>query len=346
VAQITHGDQTIKSLDLSRNEGSAVFIKDDFDHPGEVFATSLDAPAARRLTRVNDEVLAGLDLPPLSRMTFRSRDGLTIEGFLAKPAGWRPDRRFPLVVLLHGGPSLMKGNHWDPEYGAQTLLGAGVAVFMPNFRGSSGYGQGFLQAISGEWGGKAFDDVMSGLDAVLAANSWVDPRRLGITGISFGGFMTNWTVTQTNRFAAAVALSSISDFVSLEGTRDAFYGHAHDFGGDLFQNFDLYWRYSPIRNVRSVRTPMLIIHGEADDRVPIEQAEQWFEGLRHFGDHAELLIYPREGHGGVIRGEPHHEIETQMWLSYWFDKYLNDDASARAPDAVGPMDEAASKALP
>ena len=180
---------------------------------------------------------------------------------------------------------------------------------------------------------------MSGVDSVLARNQWIDADRLGVTGCSFGGYMTNWIISHTTRFKAAVPMCSISNFVSDEGTRDAYYGHAADFGGDLYQNFDLYWKYSPIRYARDVRTPTLILHGESDQRVPLEQAEQWFRSLRHFGVTSELVIFPRESHNGFSSGEPRHVVEAMHWQVYWFERYLNNDLRLMSPDGVRPGGE-------
>ena len=331
VIQMTSDDRSVRDLDVAETGDGLVYIADDFQHPGEVFLNRLDFAHERQITYVNRAFLSEVDLPPLTRVSYRSADGLAVEGFLAKPSGWQPGKRYPLVVLLHGGPGLMRGYSWQPEYGTAALLGAGIAVFIPNFRGSSGYGAQFLRAIDRQWGGKAYSDVMTGLDTVLRRYRWIDPQRLGVTGISFGGYMTNWVISQSTRFAAAVTMSSISDFISLEGTRDAFYGHAHDFGGDLFQNWPLYWKYSPLRYAQAVRTPTLVIAGAVDDRVPLEQDEEWFRALRHFDVPAELVIFPHEYHAGVIRGEPRHIVESQQLLACWFDEYLNHASDCRAP---------------
>lgn len=331
VSRMTPGDRSIRELDIAKTGDRLVYIGNDFQHPGEVFVNRRDFAHERQLTHVNRAFLSEVDLPPLTPIRYRSADGLTIEGFLAKPSGWRPGKRYPLVVVLHGGPGLMRGYTWQPEYGTAALLGKGIAVFIPNFRGSSGYGAHFLRAIDRQWGGNTYTDVMTGLDAVLRRYPWIDPHRLGVTGISFGGYMTNWVIAHSTRFAAAVTMSSISDFISLEGTRDAFYSHAHDFGGDLFQNWPLYWRYSPLHYAQAVKTPTLVIAGAVDDRVPLEQDEEWFRALRHFDVPAELVIFPREYHAGMLRGEPRHIVESQQLLACWFGKYLNHASGCQAP---------------
>lgn len=332
ILQVTSAEQFRGSLDIAKLANLAVFTANDFQHPNEVFIADLARHDEKQLTSVNQAVLSQLELPAVSRVVYRAEDGLMLEGFLAKPYGWRPGEKYPMILQLHGGPSTMFGFGWSLMF--QELAARGWAVFYPNFRGTSGYGPEFLRAIDKEWGGKAYTDVMSGVDAVIAQNPWIDSKRLGVMGASFGGYMTNWIISHTTRFVAAVPMASISDLVSIEGTRDFAYSHTHDFGGDLFQNFDLYWKYSPLHYAANVKTPTLILHGEADHRVPIEQPEEWFRALRHFNVPAEIVMFPREGHAGLLNGEPHHVVETINWATYWFDRYLNQNMAALPPDTV------------
>jgi dipeptidyl aminopeptidase/acylaminoacyl peptidase len=224
----------------------------------------------------------------------------------------------------------MFGLDWFHEF--QVYAARGWAVLFTNPRGSSGYGEKFQRAVDRNWGGKAYDDIMAGVDAALARYPWVDRDRLGVTGGSYGGFMTNWIVSHTNRFKAAVTLRSISNFISVEGTRDAAYGHARDFGGDLFHNFDFYWSSSPLKYASQVKTPTLILHSDNDQRVPIEQGEQWFRALKHYGVTTEFVIFPRENHNLTRTGEPRHLVESLNWQIYWFDRFLNGDDAAVRPN--------------
>jgi len=174
---------------------------------------------------------------------------------------------------------------------------------------------------------------MNGVDAALAKYPWVDADRLGVTGGSYGGFLTNWIVSHNNRFKAAVTLRSISNFVSDDGTRDGAYGHADDFTGDIFDKFDLYWNASPLKYVKNVKTPTLVLHSDNDFRVPIEQGEQWFRALRHFGVPSEIVFFPRENHNLTRTGEPKHLVESINWQVYWFERYIDGKANAVPPDA-------------
>ena len=248
-----------------------------------------------------------------------------------KPAGWQPGGKYPMVLTIHGGPANMYGINWNHEF--QVYASRGWAVLFTNPRGSSGYGIDFQRAVKLEWVGKAYEDIMLGVDAALARYPELDRERLGVTGGSYGGLMTNWIVSHTDRFKAAVTLRSISNFISVEGTRDAAYQHKRDFGGDLYQNFDLYWKYSPVRYAASVKTPTLVLHSDDDQRVPLEQGEQWFRALQHFHVPSEFVIFPRENHELTRNGEPKHLVESIEWQVYWFERYLMLNRNAKAPDA-------------
>jgi dipeptidyl aminopeptidase/acylaminoacyl peptidase len=173
---------------------------------------------------------------------------------------------------------------------------------------------------------------MNGLESGLKKYPWIDQDRMGVTGGSYGGFMTNWIVGHTDRFKAAVTLRSVVNFISDEGTRDGAYGHESDFGGDLFEKFDLYWDRSPLKYAKNVKTPTLILHSDNDFRVPIEQGEQWFRALKHYGVTTEIVMFPRENHNLTRTGEPKHLVESLNWQLYWFDRFLNGNAAAVAPD--------------
>ncbi len=236
-----------------------------------------------------------------------------------------------MILSVHGGPAGQYGVDWYHEF--QVYAAKGWAVFFCNPRGSTGYGQEFERGIVNNWGVMDYADVMAGVDAALKANPWIDTERLGVTGGSYGGYMTNWIVGHTNRFKAAVTLRSISNFVSDDGTRDGAYGHEDDFKGFLFDEFDQYWNASPLKYVKNVKTPTLVLHSDNDFRVPLEQGEQWFRALQHYGVPSELVIFPRENHNLTRTGEPRHLVESLNWQLYWFNKYLLDDKAAKAPDA-------------
>ncbi len=330
VTTLTRDSRAVRRLSLHDASGTLAYLGNDFTHLDELYIARRDGSAERRLTGVNDAFLARLDLQPVERLTYKGADGWDVDGFLVKPVGWQPGKSYPMVLSIHGGPAGMYGVDWFHEF--QVYAGQGWAVFFTNPRGSTGYGHKFERGIAGEWGGKDYVDVMRGVDAVLAANPWIDPARLGVTGGSYGGYLTNWIVGHTARFKAAVTLRSISNFISDDGTRDGAYGHATDFGGDIFQKYELYWDRSPLKHVRNVTTPVLILHSDNDYRVPLEQAEQWFRALRRHGKTTELVIFPRENHNLTRTGEPKHLVESLDWQVYWFQRYLEGKADAVPPD--------------
>jgi dipeptidyl aminopeptidase/acylaminoacyl peptidase len=320
VAAVTSGMRQLRSVDINDQSGRMTYRANDARHPDEVFTAGVDGRNEVRLSRVNDAFVGQHDLQPVERFTFKGAGGLEIEGYLVQPIALEQNRKYPLVLAIHGGPNGMFGYEWDPEW--QAYAARGYAVVGINPRGSSGYGEKFQRAVQNEWGGKAYVDLMNGVDAVLARNSWIDGTRLAVVGHSYGGFMTNWIVGQTTRFKAAATLAGISDFISIEGLRDAAYNHRRDFGGDIFEVFDPYWTTSPLKYVKNVKTPVLILHGEADQRVPLSQGEEWFRALRHFGVPAELVVFPRASHGFTRGSEPRQVAEILDRELAWFDKYV------------------------
>jgi len=342
---ITSGDRTVRFFEISDRTSRVLYAVNDPTHLDDLYVANLQALLdgargrpldttrdERQLTHLNAALWPQLQMSKVERVAFKGADGWPVDGFLMKPVGFDPAKKYPMVLSIHGGPAGMYGFDWFHEF--QVYASRGWAVFFTNPRGSTGYGEKFDRGIQGEWGGKDYVDIMNGVDAVLAANPWIDPAKLGVTGGSYGGYMTNWIVGHTNRFKAAVTLRGISNFVSDEGTRDGAYGHADDFGGDLFEKFDAYWDASPLKYARNVKTPTLILHQDNDFRVPIEQGEQWFRALQHFGVPSEIVFFPRENHNMTRTGEPKHLVESLKWQVYWFDKYLNGNAAARPPDAA------------
>jgi dipeptidyl aminopeptidase/acylaminoacyl peptidase len=326
VEAVTSGPHAVRLATVAPN-GSMAYLVNDFERLDDVYLRS--DGRERQLTHLNAELWSKLEPTHVERVPYTGEDGLAIDGFLVKPVGWEAGKKYPMVLSIHGGPAGMYGVDWYHEF--QVYAGHGWAVFFCNPRGSTGYGRKFQHAVAGEWGGKAYTDIMRGVDEVLRRNPWIDTERLGVTGGSYGGFMTNWIVTQTNRFKAAVTLRSISNFISDDGTRDGAYGHAADFGGDIFHNFEEYWKYSPLHFVQNVKTPTLVLHSENDYRVPMEQGEQWFRALQHYGVPSEFVLFPRENHNLTRTGEPKHLVESLNWQIYWFERYLDGKADAKRP---------------
>ena len=320
IAPVTRGPRTLSQIDVSGQAGLIAYRAEDPTHPNDIYVASLTGAGERRITRVNEKFLEGAALPALEAVRWKGADGWDIEGYLVRPVGWEAGKKYPMVMWVHGGPNGMHGWQWFVD--ADVLAGRGYAVFLPNPRGSSGYGSAFQRSVVNEWGGKAYVDLMTGVDAVLAANPWIDGERLGVVGLSYGGFMTNWIVGHTTRFKAAVTIAGLVNMVSAQGTRDAAYNHRRDFGGTVFQHYQKYWDTSPLKYVGQVKTPTLVLHGEADHRVPLSQGEEWFRALKVHGVTTELVIFPRGSHNFRATGEPRQVVETLNWQLTWFDRFL------------------------
>ncbi len=340
LSAVTSGPRAVRSVSLAR--GRLVYLANDFQHLDDVYSANLNGKADQKLTDVNGELWKKLDLASVERMTYKGAEGWNVDGFLVKPLGWKEGVKYPMIVSIHGGPAGQYGVDWYNEF--QVDAAKGYAVFFSNPRGSTGYGRQFERGIANQWGGNDYIDVMNGVRAVLGANPWIDTTRLGVTGGSYGGYLTNWIVGHTSLFKAAVTLRSVVNFISDEGTRDGAYGHTRDFGGDLFEKFDLYWDRSPLKYAKNVTTPILILHSDNDFRVPLEQGEQWFRALMHFGKNAEIVMFPRENHNLTRTGEPKHLVESLNWQLYWFDKYVIGNAAAVPPDRTSVGDQGAKSA--
>lgn len=285
--------------------------------PNELWSGLGSLMPMRRLSAHNDLLLRSMRLVVPEEFNFQSFDGTTIQGWLMRPPSCTSDRKCPLILSIHGGPHGMYG--WSFNANFQVYAAQGYGVLYLNPRGSSGYGQKFSDGTINEWGGGDYRDLMAGVDDALKKNSWIDSTRLGVTGGSYGGFMTNWIITQTPRFKGAVAVASLSNLVSFYSTslyQDLI--HA-EFGGFPWDNFDMLWQWSPLRYVRQVQTPTLFIHGENDNDVHITQAEEMYMALKRRGVETVFVRYPREGHG--LR-EPKHRIDALERTINWFDRYV------------------------
>ena len=287
----------------------------DPSHPSELWLGR--GNVLTRVTSHNDAYRRPGSLIEPEEYRCKSFDGTEIQGWLMKPVGWRADRKYPLILSIHGGPHGMYGYAFNSTF--QVYAAHGYAVLYLNPRGSSGYGQKFSDGTLNEWGGGDFKDLMAGVDEALKRYQWIDPDRLGVTGGSYGGFMTNWIITQTPRFKAAVSAASVSNLISFYSTslyQDLI--HA-EFGGFPWDNYELLWQWSPLRYAKQAQTPTMFIHGESDNDVHITQAEEMYMALKRRGVETVLVRYPREGHG--LR-EPRHRVDALERTLSWFDRFL------------------------
>ncbi len=278
----------------------------------------------RQLTEVNSKNLGKYALSTPEPFSFKSSDGLSLSGWMMKPIGFQDGEKYPAVLEVHGGPHAAFGEAFFLEF--QLLAAAGFGVFYCNPRGSSGYGPEFARKVIGDWGGMDYQDVMA-LKGYMDSVPWVDASRIGITGGSYGGYMTNWVIGQTDRFQAAVTQRSISNMYTKYGTSDiGWYGNKRGMGGrDLWDSEDFIMERSPMRYVPNVKTPLLILHSEQDYRCPMEQAEQFYVALKRLGKDVEFVRFAGENHELSRSGKPWNRVERLNRIVGWFERKLRGD---------------------
>ncbi len=320
VEQITTGDRRLSAFSFSDDDQIMAFTSTDAVTPTELYVATGDGSTEQKATGFNDAWLRDVTLIPAERLTWTVGDGTEVEGWVIKPVGYREGTSYPLILKIHGGPHGAYGNTFFPTF--HVLSAAGFFVLYPNPRGSSGYGHEFQYATRGEWGIVDKEDYLGGVDAALARYPDADPDRLGVSGGSYGGFMTNWLTATTARFHAAVTSRSITNWESWYGVSDAQGLTELEFFGPPWEQRDLYRRLSPISYVENVTAPTLIIHSENDYRTPIADGEQWFMALKKRGVPVEMVRYPRSSHGLSRTGEPWLLVDRLERIRSWFVHFL------------------------
>lgn len=289
-------------------------------NPGELYRLDISTGERVQLTTVNEAFTEEVDLAAPEAIVYKGQKDWDVHGWLMKPVGFEEGEKYPLIVEVHGGPATMYANTFFHEM--QVLAAKGYGVLYVNPRGSHGYSQAFVDAVRNDYGGGDYSDIMDGLDYVLAENDWIDTDRLGVTGGSYGGFMTNWIVGHTNRFKAAVTQRSISNWVSFYGVSDiGYYFSEWQHGADM-TNVERLWDFSPLKYAKNVETPLLILHSENDLRCPMEQAEQLFITLKSMGKETELVRFPNADHNLSRTGLPNLRIARLTEITDWFERYL------------------------
>jgi len=323
--ELVGGRRRISGFTYDSAHTKVAYIATAQETPTELFLSEFDG-TERQLSHFNKDVNATIAWSPSERFTIKSVGDQEVECWLVKPYGYEPGKRYPLVLYIHGGPHSAYNEGWFDEF--QNLAGAGMWVLYTNPRGSSGYGAEFQDMIRARWGDDDYLDLMKAVD-VAAARPDVDPDRLGVTGGSYGGFMTAWITTKTTRFKAAETDRMISNWLSWYGASDAQSLTEGEFLGTPWKAWDTYVDRSPLKYADKVKTPTLLIQSEEDYRAPIVDAEQWFMALQKNGVPAEFIRYPRSNHDLSRTGEPWLLTDRLNRIRQWFSYWLKDERPVR-----------------
>jgi len=307
---------------MSPSEDGKILLltRTSLTEPSEIFIAGSDGSGLKQITHANDALLAKLEMNAPEKFWYDGAEGVKVEAMLIRPPAFDPKRKYPLLVLLHGGPQTMWGDSWGYRWNAQVFSAAGYATLMINRRGSTGYGQKFTDEITNDWGGKAYVDVMKGVDAALAKYAFLDGTRMAAAGGSYGGYMVNWIATHTDRFKALVSHAGIYDKVSMYATEELWF-EEHDMQGTPWSNPESYRKWAPATTAAALgkfKTPTLVIAGERDYRVPYTQSLEFFSALERQDVPSKLLVFPDEGHW-VLKPQ-----NSKFWYKTfldWVDKY-------------------------
>lgn len=323
--QVVVGDHNNTGFSLSRDGHSLVWLRDATEFPAEVYTGDLTATGAtnvRALSHENDALVSSLAVNPAEDFWFTGAAGVKVQGFVVKPPNWQPGKKYPAILLIHGGPQGAWLDQWHGRWNYQMFAATGAALVIINPRGSFGYGQKFVDDVSKGWGGKVYSDLMSGLDAALVKYPWIDANELGAAGGSFGGYMVNWIAGHTNRFKALVSHAGPFNLENMATATEELWFPDWEYGGPFWDPKAMatqYRVYSPHLFVKNFKTPTLVTGGELDYRVPYTEDLSMFTSLQRMNVPSRLVIFPDEGHW---IGKPQNQ---RLWwgeVQGWLKKYL------------------------
>jgi dipeptidyl aminopeptidase/acylaminoacyl peptidase len=302
-------------ISFSADGKTLVFERTSLTLPPELFAATSDGSNVRQLTHQNDSILAAVEMNAPEKFWFEGAGGTKVEAMLIRPPKFDATKKYPLLVVLHGGPQTMWSDAWGYRWNAQVFSAAGYVTLMINRRGSTGYGQKFTDEITNDWGGKAYVDVMNGVDYTLKKYSFVDETRMAAAGGSYGGYMADWIATHSGRFKAIVSHASVYDEVSMYATEELWF-EEHDMQGTPWSNPESYKKWAPVTyagELAKFKTPTLVICGERDYRVPYTQSLEFFSALQRQGVPSKLVVFPDEGHW-ILKPQ-----NAQFWYKTFLD---------------------------
>jgi len=311
---------TADAIAVSRDNQTLYFDYSTLSSPNDIFRLSKKMQRGRlqKLTTDNDALLDKINMGDVSSVTYTGAEGAKVQALVVLPPGYQQGKKYPAVVLIHGGPQGQWNEGWSYRWNAQMFAARGYVAFMPNPRGSTGYGQKFVEEISGDWGGKAYTDIMNGVD-VLAARPDVDADRIGAAGASYGGYMIDWILGHTDRFKALVSHDGVYNLPAMYGTTEELWFPEWEFKGNPWDNPELYQKWSPSNYVKNFKTPTLVVHGELDYRVPVGQGFELFTALQRRGVPSKMLYFPDEGHW-VLKPQ-----NSKLWYATvggWLDQWV------------------------
>jgi len=287
---------------------------------GQVWVLDLATGRSRKLTQVNENLLRARELGEVEEVWFKGAAGNDLQGWILKPPDFDGSKKYPSILEIHGGPRVQYGNFFMHEF--YFLAAQGYVVYFCNPRGGLGYGEEHAKAIWNNWGTADYEDLMAWVDFVQQ-KPYIDPERMGVTGGSYGGYMTNWIIGHTDRFKAAVTQRSVSNLISMYGSSDFNWVFQVEFGDKPpWESFENYWRQSPMKYIGNAKTPTLVIHSEQDLRCDMEQDEQVFVALKKLGVDTEMVRFPDEPHSLSRSGRTDRRIERLNHILRWFDRYL------------------------
>jgi dipeptidyl aminopeptidase/acylaminoacyl peptidase len=313
------GDSVLDEMQLNRDGKTMVYTQQTGASPSEIYRASSAGGAPVALTHLNDSVLNTHQLTTLEEFWVDSPDGSRVQSFVVKPPNFQPDLKYPVILLIHGGPQGFWGYSWTYRWNAQVFAAAGYVVVEPNPRGSIGYGQKFIDEINGDWGGRPFDDLMAVADHIAAEMPYADGSRMVAAGGSYGGYMADWLEGHTQRFKALISHAGVYDLASEFGATEELWFPLWEFGGTPWDKPEVYSSMSPSNYVKDFHTPMLVITGEQDFRVPYTQSLQLFTALQLQKVPSKLMVFPDEGHWVL---KPQNSILWYKTFLDWFDSWV------------------------
>lgn len=326
---VISGPVHVDDVQFSPDGKTMVFSQQSGSSPVEIFRVASTGGAPTPLTKMNESLLAQFELRPFEEFWVESSDRSRVHSFLVKPPAFEPKRKYPALILIHGGPQGAWGESWSYRWNAQVFASAGFVVVLLNPRGSTGYGQKFTDEVSQDWGGKAFEDLMDVTDYV-ASLPYIDKDRMAAGGGSYGGYMVNWILGHTNRFRALVSHAGVFDLPSEAAETEELWFPIWEFKGMPWENRELYARFSPSQFVTEFRTPTLVTHGELDYRVPVGQSIQLFTALQLRKVPSKLVLFPDEGHWIL---KPRNSL---FWYSTFLDWIKTWTEPKKEPSAASP----------